>query len=84
MSMPKGSVAAESFCLLLSRVALAQGQGDTIEQTLYQVKTDLLHDYLRAELQNPRVPTLQPAYVKILICLLRASQISFYMWSSIK
>lgn len=30
-------------------------------KTLYQVKTDLLHDYLRAELRNPRVPAFQPA-----------------------
>jgi SRSO17 transposase len=32
-----------------------------LNKTLYQVKTDLLRDYLRAELQNPRVPALQPA-----------------------
>ncbi len=32
-----------------------------LNKTLYQVKTDLLHDYLRAELRNPRVPALQPA-----------------------
>lgn len=32
-----------------------------LNKTLYQVKTDLLCDYLRAELQNPRVPALQPA-----------------------
>lgn len=30
-------------------------------KTLYQVKTDLLHDYLRAELRNPHVPAFQPA-----------------------
>ena len=30
-------------------------------KTLYQVKTDLLRDYLRAELRNPRVPAFQPA-----------------------
>jgi hypothetical protein len=30
-------------------------------KTLYQVKTDLLHHYLRAELRNPRVPAFQPA-----------------------
>jgi len=30
-------------------------------KTLYQIKTDLLRDYLRAELRNPRVPALQPA-----------------------
>ena len=30
-------------------------------QTLYQVKTNLLRDYLRAELRNPRVPAFQPA-----------------------
>ena len=29
-------------------------------KTLYQVKTDLLRDYLRAELRNPRVPAFQP------------------------
>jgi hypothetical protein len=32
-----------------------------LNKTLYQVKTDLLRDYLRAELRNPRVPALQPA-----------------------
>ena len=32
-----------------------------LNKTLYQVKTDLLHDYLRAELKNPRVPAVQPA-----------------------
>jgi hypothetical protein len=32
-----------------------------LNKTLYQVKTDLLRDYLRAELQNPRVPALRPA-----------------------
>jgi hypothetical protein len=31
-----------------------------LNKTLYQVKTDLLRDYLRAELRNPRVPALQP------------------------
>lgn len=30
-----------------------------LNKTLYQVKTDLLHDYLRTELQNPRVPAFQ-------------------------
>ena len=30
-------------------------------KTLYQIKTDLLRDYLRAELRNPRVSALQPA-----------------------
>lgn len=30
-------------------------------KTLYQVKTDLLRDYLRAELRNPHVPAFQPA-----------------------
>lgn len=30
-------------------------------KTLYQVKTDLLRDYLRAELRNPRIPAFQPA-----------------------
>jgi hypothetical protein len=30
-------------------------------KTLYQVKTDLLHDYLRAELRTPHVPAFQPA-----------------------
>ncbi len=29
-------------------------------KTLYQVKNDLLSDYLRAELRNPRVPAFQP------------------------
>jgi hypothetical protein len=32
-----------------------------LNKTLYQVKTDLLSDYLRAELRDPRVPALQPA-----------------------
>lgn len=32
-----------------------------LNKTLYQVKTDLLHGYLRAELQNPRIPALQSA-----------------------
>ena len=32
-----------------------------LNKTRHQVKTDLLHDYLRAELRNPRVPALQPA-----------------------
>ncbi len=32
-----------------------------LNKTLYQVKTDLLRDYLRAELKNPRIPALQPA-----------------------
>src|SRR5512145_2515763 len=32
-----------------------------LNKTLYQVKTDLLRDYLRAELRNPRVPALQSA-----------------------
>jgi hypothetical protein len=32
-----------------------------LNKTLYQVKTDLLRDYLRAELQNPHVPALRPA-----------------------
>jgi hypothetical protein len=32
-----------------------------LNKTLYQVKTDLLSDYLRAELRQPRVPALQPA-----------------------
>lgn len=30
-------------------------------KTVYQVKTDLLRHYLRAELRNPRVPAFQPA-----------------------
>lgn len=30
-------------------------------KTLYQVKTDLFRDYLRAELRNPRIPAFQPA-----------------------
>jgi hypothetical protein len=29
-------------------------------KTLYQVKTDLLRDYLRAELRNPHIPAFQP------------------------
>jgi len=32
-----------------------------LNKTLYQVKTDLLHDYLRAELRNPHIPAFQPA-----------------------
>ncbi len=32
-----------------------------LDKTLYQVKTDLLRDYLRAELRNPRVPAFQHA-----------------------
>jgi hypothetical protein len=32
-----------------------------LNKTLYQVKTDLLRDYLRAELRNPRIPAFQPA-----------------------
>lgn len=32
-----------------------------LNKTLYQVKTDLLRDYLRLELRNPHVPALQPA-----------------------
>ena len=31
-----------------------------LNKTLYQVKTDLLRDYLRAELRNPRIPAFQP------------------------
>jgi len=31
-----------------------------LNKTLYQVKTDLLRDYLRAELRNPHVPAFQP------------------------
>ena len=31
-----------------------------IGKSLYQVKTDLLRDYLRAELRNPHVPAFQP------------------------
>ena len=31
-----------------------------LRKTLYQVKTDLLRDYLRAELRNPHVPAFQP------------------------
>jgi hypothetical protein len=31
-----------------------------LHKTLYQVKTDLFRDYLRAELRNPRVPAFQP------------------------
>lgn len=32
-----------------------------LNKTLYQVKTDLLHDYLRAELRNPHVRAFEPA-----------------------
>jgi DDE family transposase len=32
-----------------------------LNKTLYQVKTDLLRDYLRAELRNPRISAFQPA-----------------------
>jgi Transposase DDE domain len=32
-----------------------------LNKTVYQVKTDLLRDYLRAELRNPHVPAFQPA-----------------------
>jgi len=32
-----------------------------LHKTLYQVKSDLLSDYLWAELRNPRVPAFQPA-----------------------
>ena len=32
-----------------------------LNQTLYQVKADLLCDYLRAELRNPHIPAFQPA-----------------------
>ena len=31
-----------------------------LHKTLYQVKTDLLRDYLRAALRNPRIPAFQP------------------------
>ena len=31
-----------------------------LHKTLYQVKTDLFRDYLRAELRNPRIPAFQP------------------------
>jgi len=31
-----------------------------LNKTLYQVKTDLFRDYLRAELCNPRIPAFQP------------------------
>jgi hypothetical protein len=44
-----GLVAAQSFGLLLSRLALAQGEGPELNKTLYQVKTDLRHDYLQME-----------------------------------
>jgi len=36
-------------------------KANQLNKTLYQVKTDLLRDYLRAELRNPRVPAFQPA-----------------------
>jgi hypothetical protein len=36
-------------------------QAKQTSRTLYQVKTDLLRDYLRAELRHPRVPAFQPA-----------------------
>jgi hypothetical protein len=32
-----------------------------LNKTLYAVKTELLRDYLRAELRNPHVPAFQPA-----------------------
>ncbi len=32
-----------------------------LNKTVYQVKTDLLRDYLRAELRNPDMPAFQPA-----------------------
>jgi len=32
-----------------------------LNKTLYQVKTDLFRDYLRAELRNPRIPAFQSA-----------------------
>jgi len=32
-----------------------------LNKTLYQVKTDLLRDYLCAELRNPHIPAFQPA-----------------------
>jgi hypothetical protein len=32
-----------------------------LNKTLYEVKTDLLRDYLRAELRNPHIPAFQPA-----------------------
>ncbi len=35
-------------------------QAKLLNKTLYQVKTDLLRDYLRAELRNPRIPAFQP------------------------
>ena len=36
-------------------------KANQLNKTLYQVKTDLLRDYLRAELRNPRVPAFQLA-----------------------
>jgi len=36
-------------------------KANQLNKTLYQVKTDLLSDYLRAELRNPRVPAFLPA-----------------------
>lgn len=33
----------------------------SVDKTLYQVKTDLLADYLCAELRNPHIPAFQPA-----------------------
>jgi hypothetical protein len=36
-------------------------QAKQTSRTLYQVKTDLLRDYLRAELRHPRVPAFQSA-----------------------
>lgn len=32
-----------------------------LNKTLYQAKTDLLRDYLRAELRHPHIPAFQPA-----------------------
>ena len=34
---------------------------DSLNKTLYQVKADLLRDYLRAELRNPRIAAFQLA-----------------------
>lgn len=36
-------------------------KANQLNKTLYQVKTNLLRDYLRAELRNPRIPAFQPA-----------------------
>jgi hypothetical protein len=36
-------------------------KANQLNNTLYQAKTDLWRDYLRAELRNPRIPAFQSA-----------------------